>query len=340
LGGERVKGRNVATSKKAEKKAKPTATTRKRKKKNEGAPGSRGLSATDVAASGTASSLGGLEAAIGECGGKVIGAYRDPVGGNWQVLASLPIGKVEPTPFQRDLSDAHVARLTDVIHRLDRFLDPIVVVPGDNSLFWTPNGNHRLAAMRRLGAQSIVALVVPEREVAFRILALNTEKAHNLREKALEVIRMARSLADLDPRPEKEFALEFEEPSLVTLGITYEQRGRFSGGAYNSILKRVDAFMDDPLPKALEKRTRRSEKLLELDDAVVAAVDKLKEHGLTSPYLKAFVVARINPIRFIKGEPPGHDEVIEKMLASAKKFDASKVKPDQIAATGGAPEEA
>jgi ParB family chromosome partitioning protein len=37
--------------------------------------------------------------------------------------------------------------------------------------------------MRRLGARSIAALVVPNREVAWQILALNTEKAHNLKER-------------------------------------------------------------------------------------------------------------------------------------------------------------
>ncbi len=42
-----------------------------------------------------------------------------------------------------------------------------------------------------------ITLLVPEREVAYQILALNIEKAHNLRERALEVARkeiMARGL--------------------------------------------------------------------------------------------------------------------------------------------------
>ena len=41
--------------------------------------------------------------------------------------------------------------------------------------------------MRRLGAKSITVLVVPEREVAWQILALNTEKAHNIKERSLWV---------------------------------------------------------------------------------------------------------------------------------------------------------
>jgi ParB family transcriptional regulator, chromosome partitioning protein len=60
--------------------------------------------------------------------------------------------------------------------------------------------------------------VVPETAAAYQILALNTEKAHNLREKALEVIRMYRELAHLDGATEERYALEFEEPSLITRG--------------------------------------------------------------------------------------------------------------------------
>ena len=51
------------------------------------------------------------------------------------------------------------------------------------------------------------------------------------------------------------------------------------------------------------------------------------------------MVARINPIRFVKGEPPPVDAVLDKMLASAKKFAVGKVKPDQVAASGGPADE-
>ncbi|HXV10966.1 MAG TPA: ParB N-terminal domain-containing protein, partial [Burkholderiales bacterium] len=96
-------------------------------------------------------------------GGVVLGAYRDPLGGNPMVLASLPIGKVEPTPFQRDLSEAHHKKLAGVIDRTGLFLDPLIAITAPESGFWTPNGRHRLAAMQRLGARAITALVVPKR---------------------------------------------------------------------------------------------------------------------------------------------------------------------------------
>jgi ParB family chromosome partitioning protein len=272
-------------------------------------------------------------------GGTVLATFRDPLGGHWQLLAALPLDLVEPTPYQRDLSPTHVARLADAIDRLGRFLDPVIAVRAEGGKYWTPNGHHRLGALRSLGARAITALIVPEHEVAHRILLLNTEKAHNLRERALEVIRLAEGLARLDDRPEREFEAEFEEAALITLGLCYQQNGRFSGGAYHSVLKRVDKFLGARLRGALETRRERAGKLLQLNEAVNQAVSGLKARGFESPYLKAFVVARINPIRFTRGAKAEFDETIDKMLAAVEKFDAGKIRVEQVARTGGAPAE-
>jgi ParB family chromosome partitioning protein len=318
--------------------ASKTAKPRARKRKTGAEPASRGLTAGQVAGGSEPAKVEALRRAIEADRGSVLGSYRDPVGGHWHLLAALPIDKVAPTPFQRDLSEAHVERLAGVIDKLDRFVDPIVAVRAAEGGWWTPNGHHRLAAVRGLGGRSIVALVLPDEEVAFKILALNTEKAHNIREKALEVIRMARALAAVhDDRPESDFALEFEEPALLTLGCCYERNGRFAGGAYNPVLKRVDGFMRAKLPNALAEREARADRLLVLDEAVSAAVKELKARGFESPYLKAFVVARINPLRFQRGAKAEFDATIERMTASARRFDASKIRADQLAAAGGAP---
>src|SRR5881394_2308271 len=90
-------------------------------------------------------------------GGVVLAAYRDPLGKNPLVVAILPLGSVEPTPFQRDVSDMHHKRLADVIDKTGFFLDPIIAITAPDKGFWTPNGGHRLAAMRRLGAKAITA---------------------------------------------------------------------------------------------------------------------------------------------------------------------------------------
>jgi ParB family chromosome partitioning protein len=221
-----------------------------------------------------------------------------------------------------------------VIEKVGRFLDPLVLIRQDDA-YWTPNGNHRLQAMKKLGAKSIIGLLVPEPEVAFKILALNTEKAHNVKEKSLETIRMARALAARKEGQETDYSFEFEQAQFLTLGAAYEQKKSLSGGAYTSILRRIDDFLEEPMAKALKERERRGDKILKLDEAVTKVVDALKAKGLTSPYLKAFVVARINYIRFSKATEFDFDEVIDKITGSAKKFNVEKVKQEDVAKAGG-----
>jgi ParB family chromosome partitioning protein len=318
--------------------AKPATGRPPRRRRRVAAPGSRGLTALEMAPGAPPPDVADLARVIAADGGAVLGVFREPLGGFWHVLAGLPLDKVAPTPFRRDLSPAHVKRLQGVMERMGRYLDPVIAVRNDDGTYWTPNGHHRTAALRALGGRAALALVLPDRRVAYQILALNTEKAHNLREKALEVIRMARDLAARDPRLEHELALEFEEAALLTLGLCYEQRGRFAGGAYHPALRRVDEFLAEPLPRALEVRAARAARVLELDDAVEAAVQALRARGFESPYLRSFVVSRVNPLRFHKGAPPPFDVTLDKMLEAARRFDASRIKPTDLARSGGAPE--
>jgi ParB family chromosome partitioning protein len=283
--------------------------------------------------------LEALARAVEADGGAVLAAYREPLGGHPLLFVALPVEKVERTPFQRDVSDPHVRRLTVAMDKTKRYLDPIIAVR-EGDAYMTPNGGHRLTALKELGAKTILALLVPERNVAYQILALNIEKAHNLREKALEVVRMYRDLAgSLDPR-ESEMALEFEEPGLVTLGFAYDQRGRLSGSAYAPILKKVDGFLEEKLSAASAERERRAKLVLDLDDAVSEAVARLKEKGFQSPYLKAFVVARVNPLRFMKGEAPPMDELFASMTKRARGMDPGRIRQEDVARSGGSPAEA
>jgi len=79
-------------------------------------------------------------------------------------------------------------------------------------------------------------------------------------------------------------------------------------------------------------------KLLEIDDLVAELAAALKEKGFESPYLKSFVVARLNPLRFRRGSTLPFEEALDKMLAAAKGFDARKIKLSDLARSGGAPE--
>ena len=312
-----------------------------KKRPRKAKPGTKGLAPAECQLTESSGKAAEVGAAVQKAGGCVVGSYKDPLGGHVVLVSILPIDTVEPTPFQRDLSDAHHKRLADVINKTGRFLDPIIAVSAPNGGgFWTPNGRHRLAAMRRLGAKSISALVVPDREIAWQILALNTEKAHNLKERSLEVIRIYRGLVDEDAsRPESQFAFYLDEAALVTLGNCYERMPRFGGGVYHPILRRLESFTEEPLRSSLKQHEKNAKSVLDLEEKVAAVVKKLKERGLVSPYLRSFVVARINPLRWIKGEPPELEDLLQTMRERAAKFNVDKVKSQDLAGAGGPPDE-
>ena len=298
----------------------------------------RGLDAADIALSVEAQELAPLAVQVQQVGGAAIGGYHEPFSGRPVLLATLPIAGVLPTPFQRDLSPTHTKRLAQKIEESGAFLDPIIVVRGADGKLWTPNGRHRLAAAKVLGLKQITALVSPDETLAFRILALNTEKAHNLKDRALEVIRMARSLAKSRPRAqESEFAAEFEAPEFLTLGILYSDDTRFAGGAYSPFLKRLDRFSERKLAASLAQRQDYAARLREIDAQVKRIVAKLQARGLKSPYLRTYVVARINPVRWIrlkKGDskpPMPMAAALTRMAAAARNFNVETVKPGDLA---------
>lgn len=308
------------------------------------APRKRSAASAGLAASECRIEVSGdlapLSERVDDAGGAVLAAYRDPLGGHPMLLAVLPIDRVQPTPFQRDLSEAHHKRLADVIDRTGRFLDPIITVPAPDGGFWTPNGYHRLEAMRRLGARSIAALVLPEREIARQILALNTEKAHNLKERAIEVVRIYRGLVDdQGAQPESSFAFYLEDASLATLGMAYERKRDFAAGAYHPVLRRLEAFSDEPIRAMAKVHEKRAALVLELEEHVAEVVAHLKERGFESPYLRPFVVARINPLRWIKGELPAAEDVLRTMRDRATRFNVEKVRQQDLARAAGPFEE-
>jgi ParB family chromosome partitioning protein len=265
-------------------------------------------------------------------GAHVLAIYTEPVGERWQLFSLLPLEQVEPTPYQRDLSKPHVKRLQEVIKKLDRFIDPIVVVTQAPGKYWTPNGYHRLAALQKLKAKWVPAILVPEPKVAFQILALNTEKAHNIREKSLEVIRMYRALqAQEGDRAEEAFGFQFEEPYYITLGLLYERHPRFAGGAFSPILRRVDRFLRTPLSKSYEERQGRAEQVEAVDALLGGVVVRIKKRGINHPYIKNFILARCNPLTRARKSVPSFEETFDKLYRALERFDVDKVRMEEIA---------
>jgi ParB family chromosome partitioning protein len=285
-------------------------------------------------------------ARVRKAGGSIAGAYRDPLSGTPLVSAILPLGSVEPTPFQRELSPTHVKRLGQKIDECGVFLDPIIAVASPEGAFWSPNGRHRIAAANRWACADRRP-DLPTR-LAYRILALNTEKAHNLRDRSLEVIRMAREIAARDARTkESDHGEEFEVAPFLTLGIIYEEEGRFAGGAYHPVLRRVDRF--DPaatLRASLRRREGWASRLKDIDASVTKTVKALQARGFKSPYLRTFVVARINPVRWIKMKkgdttpPMSVGEALTRMARAIRDFKVDSVKQSDLALVAAvAPEE-
>ncbi len=307
----------------AKKKARPGASRRRLKPASE----TRGLSREDIALSLTHEPLQPVLKRIAEAGGVGLGGDRDPFGGRELVLAALPFRSVQPTPFQRDLSPTHTKRLARSIEQAGSFLDPLIVIPAAEGGFWTPNGRHRLAAAKVLGLKFITALICPDAELAYRILVLNTEKAHNLKDRSLEVIRMARDLARRQPTAkESSFSSQFESAELLTLGVVYEKAPRFAGGAYSSFLKKVDRFSARTLPASIREREGYAARLLAIDGVVVKLVAAMQKQGFKSPYLRNYIVARINPVRFVRSKPGATapalpiGQALTRMTAGARVF--------------------
>ena len=239
---------------------------------------------------------------IEAAGGAVLATYREPLGGHVHAARGAADRQVEPTPFQRDLSDAHAKRLT----------------PSDRQARALPRPDHRGARRRRgtgrrtaaTGSTAMKALGREDdhgarrpraRRSPYKILALNIEKAHNLREKSLEVIRMYREL-----------------PRATTARERLRARVRGAGARHARLLLRaarplrrrrlpadpaqVDGFLDDAARRgASTVREARAAQVLQSSTTRSPRRSRSsRSAGLTSPYLKAFVVARVNPLRFMK----------------------------------------
>jgi ParB family transcriptional regulator, chromosome partitioning protein len=264
-------------------------------------------------------------------GGQVLAVYQEPIGEHWQLFCLLPRTKLAASPYQRDVSPTHVKRLTEAVKRIDRFVDPILAVSPEPGVYWTPNGNHRRTALDKLKADYVPAILVVEPEVAFQVLPLNTEKAHNLKEKSLEVIRMYRALVEQQPTSsEDDWALQFESPHFITLGLLYETNKRFAGGAFAPILRRVDKFLKGTLRKGLEERIERAELVRSVDETLAQVVAKVRKRGINHPYVKNYLLARTTPLTRARKTLPSFEQTFKRLRENLEAFDVSRVRYDEI----------
>ena len=193
-------------------------------------------------------------------------------------LAALPIELVEPTPYQRNLSDTHVRKLEAVIGKI------APVSRSDHFAYASPRKIRR----RSIGHRTAIIGSPPcahwERRALWRsscpkpqpptTFSLSIPRKPIISGKRhSRLFACTRNSCNSRKRTEETYALEFEEPALITLGLCYEERPRFSGGAYHPVLKRVEEFLKKPMRTAFESRQERARKLLGLDDAIVKQVE-------------------------------------------------------------------
>jgi ParB family chromosome partitioning protein len=99
----------------------------------------------------------------------------------------------------------------------------------------------------------------------------------------------------------------------------------------------VDRFGERSLATSLRDRTAWAARVLEIDAQVKRIVAKLQAQGLRSPYLRNYVVARINPVRFHKAKkgdtapPMAVAQALTRMTAAAKRFDTRNVSSGDLA---------
>ena len=106
--------------------AKKRAPAKRRPRKAK--PGTRGLAPAEARLESLSGSAKEVAERVESVGGQLLGSYHDPLGKQPVLVAILPIESVEPTPFQRDLSQVHHRKLADVLDRTVMFLDPIIAV--------------------------------------------------------------------------------------------------------------------------------------------------------------------------------------------------------------------
>ena len=227
---------------------------------------------------------------------KVIGTLTEPLYGYTQEIAMVPIDEMEVIEIQRRPSQFHIKRLIESMRKIG-FVTPLIAIRRGEKIV-VIDGQHRYLAAKEMGIEELPCIIIPD-TYAHELMELNTEKQMTLREKAYVALNVYRWHLDEDPSlPEDDPKIldSIEYPYFVTLGMGYEKNSHLFGSAYESLLKRLDIFFSKPLEEAAKLREERAETVLEIDRLVREAVEKIKEIGISHPFLHKEVVSFCNPL--------------------------------------------
>jgi ParB family transcriptional regulator, chromosome partitioning protein len=260
-------------------------------------------------------------------------AFKDPAKRRSLTFAVVPIGKLDVITHQRKPSDAHVKRVVDSVERVG-FLAPVVVVEGQGTDGYVIiDGQHRFLAAKELGLRQLPVVIVPP-DLTRRMLSLNVEKEPNIRERSAVALSIYRELVDTEPRmreDDAEVSDAVQHAHYVTLGLGYAESGRLAGSAFESILRRCDGFLDQPLPQCLPVREARAAKLVEAHRLVRTVADLLKERGTWHEFVGAQIISYANPLKRARKQH-SFDETFDKMIAKLQELESH---PEKALGGGG-----
>jgi ParB family chromosome partitioning protein len=249
-------------------------------------------------------------------------AFKEPLKRRNLVFEVLPVAKLDVISHQRKPSDTHVKRVVDSIERVG-FVAPIVVVKDDDAdRYLIIDGQHRFLAAQELGLKRLPSVIVPT-DVARRMLTLNVEKEPNIRERSAVALSIYRELVEREPRmteEDPEVADSVQHAHYVTLGLAYAESGRLAGSQYESILKKCDGYMDQPLPECLPVREGRAAKVVEAHALVRSITAQLKEMGRWHEFVGAQIVSAANPLKRARKQH-SFDETFDKMIKKLQDLD-------------------
>lgn len=251
---------------------------------------------------------------------RLLAEFREPLIGYEQKLVMVPVEELSVIEIQRKPSGYHVKRLAESMRKVG-FTTPMIAVEKDGKCVII-DGQHRLLAAKQLGISELPCIVIPEK-YAHELMELNIEKQMSLREKAYVALNVYRmyleeddSMLEDDPR----ILDSIEFPYYVTLGVAYEKNEKLYGSAYESILRRVDKFLSLPLGRAIGEREKKAEMVLEADMLTREAVEKVKEIGISHPFLHREVVSFCSPIGRKRKLDLTLEEVFEQLQENLKKL--------------------
>jgi ParB family transcriptional regulator, chromosome partitioning protein len=251
--------------------------------------------------------------------------FKDPQKRQPLSVRTVKKADLDVIGHQRKPRASHLKSLTSSIERIG-FVTPLVVVERDGK-FVIIDGQHRFQAATDLGVKEFPVVVVPEK-LARRMMNLNIEKDLNIRERCQIALSIYREFLEEAPNLKEddgEISDTVDKAHYVTLGLAYEGNGRLAGGAFESVLKKVDGFTDKTVGEAYAIREQRAEQVLEAAKAVKRVEDAMKEKGIWHSMARYQIIAYADPAKRAR-KPQEFEKAFPKFLKKLEELEEAPQK--------------